>query len=300
MRISGFTIARNAVKFYFPLKESILSILPLVDEFIVALGDSEDETEEVVRSLNSPKIRIFRRKWDERLFRGGEILRHETNFALSKCSGDWCFYLQADEVVHEEDLEKIRHYCEKYLEDERVEGFLFNYYHFWGDYNHYLPVHGWYQQEIRIVRNRIGIESYKDAQSFRLKGRKLRVVHIPVYIYHYGWVRPPEILVRKRAEQEEMHVGRGSVNRKELPEFFDYGPLGRIPEFKGTHPKVMEERIKAFNWSDKLNYSKEGKPRRKPFKHERFKYRFIDFLEKRIFRKPLFSYNNWKIIGVER
>jgi len=158
MRISGFTIVRNAVKFYFPVKESILSILPIVDEFVVALGEGDDETEEVIRSINSPKIKIFRR-WDESLYRDGEIFRHETNFALSRCTGDWCFYLQADEVVHEKDLERVVLYCEKYLNDPRVEGFLFNYYHFWGDYWHYLPVHGWYQWEIRIVRNRIGVES---------------------------------------------------------------------------------------------------------------------------------------------
>lgn len=300
MKISGFTIVRNAVKFYFPVRESIESILPIVDEFIVALGESEDETEEVIRSINSPKVKVFKRKWEERFFRGGEIFRRETNFALSKCSGDWCFYLQADEVIHEKDLEKILHYCEKYLKNPEVEGFLFNYYHFWGDYWHYLPFHGWYQNEIRIVRNRIGVESYKDAQSFRVKGRKLRVVHIPVYVYHYGWVRPPELLVEKKAEQDEYHLGKGSIDRSKLPEYFDYGPLGKIPVFKGTHPKVMEKRIKEFNWKDKLNYGKKSKPKRKLFKHERLKYKFIDFLEKKLFKKPIFSYSNWKIVGVER
>ncbi len=296
--ISGFTVVRNAVKFYFPVKESILSILPIVDEFIVALGDSEDETEEVIRSINSPKIKIFKRKWDKSFFRGGEILRYETNFALSQCSGEWCFYLQADEVVHEKDLPKILHACEKYRKDSKVEGFLFNYYHFWGDYWHYLPVHGWYQQEIRIVRNGIGVESYKDAQSFRIRGRKLRVVHIPAYIYHYGWVRPPEVLILKKAEQEKLHLGEGSVDGHELPPYFDYGPLGRIPEFRGTHPSVMKERIRQFNWAHKLNYSDKGTPRRELFKHERFKYRLIDFLEKKIFRKPVFSYRNWKVLEV--
>ncbi len=296
MKISGFTIVRNAVKYYFPVKESILSILPIVDEFIVALGDSEDETEEVIRSIGSPKIKIFKRRWDERFFKKGEILRRETNFALSKCTGDWCFYLQADEVVHEDDLERIVYYCRKYLNDPKVEGFLFNYYHFWGDYWHYLPVHGWYQQEIRIVRNGIGVESFRDAQSFRIKGRKLRVVHIPVYIYHYGWVRPPEVMGPKKAEQERYHTGRlGNFS-----ESFDYGPLGKVPEFKGKHPKVMEERIKSFFWGDKLNYSSKGKPLREPFKHERFKYKLIDFLEKKIFRKPIFSYSNWEIVYREK
>ncbi len=295
MKLSGFTVVRNAVKYYYPIKESILSILPIVGEFIVALGDGDDDTEEVIRSINSPKIKIFKRVWDKRYFKGGEILRRETNFALSKCSGDWCIYLQADEVIHENDLEKIVHFCKKYLHDKRVEGFLLNYYHFWGDYWHYLPFHGWYQHEIRIVRNHIGVESYKDAQSFRIKGRKLRVVHIPVYVYHYGWVRPPEVMASKGMEQNRLHTGY--IHEEFEP--FDYGPLGKIPEFKGSHPKVMEERIKQFFWKDKLNYSKSGKPKRKLAKHERLKYKIIDFLEKKVFRKPIFSYSNWEIIARE-
>ncbi len=125
------------------------------------------------------------------------------------------------------------------------------------------------------------------------------MIHRPVYIYHYSWVRPSEILVHKRAEQDEYHMGKGSVDRSALPPYFDYGPLGRLPRFRGTHPRVMEERIKAFNWGDRLNYSKKGRLSRKPFKHERLKYRLIDFLEKRVFRRPIFSYSNWEIIGRE-
>ncbi len=297
MRISGFTFVRNAVKFHFPVKESILSILPIVDEFIVALGDSDDGTEELIRSINSSKIKIFKRKWDINLFKGGEIFRQETNFALSQCSGDWCFYLQADEVVHERDLERIVYYCQKYKNDPRVEGFLFNYYHFWGDYWHYLPFHGWYQNEIRIVRSGIGVESYGDAQSFRIRGRKLRVVHIPVYIYHYGWARPPEVMLVKKSDQEQYYTGKAGEKNYEI---FDYGPLGKIPVFKDSHPRVMEERIKAFSWKDRLNYSAQGRPNRPLFKHERFKYKLIDFLEKKIFKNPIFSYSNWEIIEKEK
>ena len=103
MTISGFTMVRNAGKFYYPIKEAILSVLPIVDEFIVALGDNDpdDNTRQQIESIGSDKIKIYDRVWEEKHFVDGHIFKLETDFALSKCSGDYCLYLQADEVVHE-------------------------------------------------------------------------------------------------------------------------------------------------------------------------------------------------------
>jgi hypothetical protein len=59
MKVSGFTFVKNAVKYGYPVVESIKSILPIVDEFIVCLGDSEDNTTELIKGINSPKIKII-------------------------------------------------------------------------------------------------------------------------------------------------------------------------------------------------------------------------------------------------
>ena len=90
MKISGFTFVRNATRYYYPVKESILSVLPLVDEFIVALGEGHpgDRTREEIESIGSDKIRILDRVWDKDLMVDGKIYAHETNFALSQCTGD--------------------------------------------------------------------------------------------------------------------------------------------------------------------------------------------------------------------
>ena len=227
MKISAFTMVKNADKFYFPIKESIVSILPIVDEFIVALGDNDadDKTREIIESINSEKIKIYDRVWAEEDSVNGSIYAKETNFALSKCKGDWCMYIQADEVAHENDLEKITASCNKYVDDKRVDGLLFNYNHFFGDYEHYLPVHGWYKNEIRIIRNNAGIYSNNDAQSFK-KGNKqlLNVAAIEPYIYHYGWVRPPELMQSKKKEQETEHY-RNDSDKKEIDKSlgFDLG-----------------------------------------------------------------------------
>jgi len=299
MKISAFTMVKNADKFYFPIKESILSVLPIVDEFIVALGDndSDDKTREIIESINSDKVKIYDRVWAEEDSVSGSIYAKETNFALSKCKGDWCLYIQADEVVHENDLEKITASCKKYIDDKRIDGLLFNYHHFFGDYEHYLPVHGWYKNEIRMIRNNANIYSYGDAQSFKKDNNQLlNVVDIEPYIYHYGWVRPPELMQSKKKEQETAHYGNNDFAKMKSVNF-DYGALGRIPVFKGTHPKLMEELRSKINWKTQLNYTKKWNPNRDLMKHEKTKYRFITFLEKTCNGgKDFFGYSNWKKI----
>lgn len=284
MKISGFTMVRNADKYYYPIKESILSVLPIVDEFIVALGDcdNDDKTREQIESINSNKIQIIDRIWNEKDFVDGKIFANETDCALSQCSGDWCFYLQADEVIHEKDLNLIKESCEKYIDTPIVDGLLFKYYHFFGDYNHYLPFHGWYKNEIRIVRNNTGIYSYKDAQSFRKnENKKLNVVEIDAHIYHYGWVRPPEIMQSKKKEQDSMHQGKIKTNTdyQEKSYEFEFGALGLIPVFPRTHPSVMSNLISKLSWKYKLNYSKKSKLTRPLMKHEKIKYRLLSFFE---------------------
>src|ERR1044072_1101483 len=138
MKVTGFTFVRNAIKLDYPVVEAISSILPLCDEVIVLVGNSEDATPDLIRSINSPKIRIFDSVWDDSMREGGRVLAIETDKAMQHISPDttWCFYIQADEIVHEDDYPAIRAAMEKYKDDQRVEGLLFNYIHFYGTYDY--------------------------------------------------------------------------------------------------------------------------------------------------------------------
>jgi glycosyltransferase involved in cell wall biosynthesis len=304
MKISAFTMVRNATKYYFPIKESISSILPIVDEFIVALGndDQNDHTRKEIESIDSDKIRIIDRIWSEQDFIESRIFALETNFALQQCAGDWCIYLQADEVIHENDLNAIKAACSDQLTNTDIDGFLFDYYHFFGDYDHYLPVHGWYKNEIRVVRNNAGVYSYKDAQSFRKnKDQKLNVLPIAAHIYHYGWVRPPSKMQSKKKEHDSIHHGKEKIEEayKSRPNEFNYGALGKIPVFKGEHPKVMDVFRSKIEWKDKLNYTKKSVINRDKMKHEKFKYRLLTFIENTLNGgRDIIGYSNWKIVTI--
>ena len=293
-------MVRNAGKLYFPIKACIESLLPIVDEWIVAVGegDIDDDTLAQIQSINSPKIKIYNRTWDEQLFKDGAIFREETTFALSKCSGDWCIYLQADEVIHEADLPRIKGACLQYQNDTEIEGMLLQYNHFYADYEHIGRGHTWYAYEIRIVRNGKGVASYKDAISFRINDRKMKVVELDIPVYHYGWVRPPALMSRKRNVQHDMHHGKEGAQEHYHTSAFEYGPLGRLEAFNGTHPIVMKEWIKRFDWAEELDYGTSYAHLHRPLhKHERLKYRIISAIEKHLNGgKQVFSFKNWEVV----
>ncbi len=311
MTISGFTMVRNATKLYYPIKEAIASILPLVDEFVVALGDcdEDDRTLAEIESIGSDKIKIIHTIWDLDKYPRGMEHAHQTDIAKEACKGDWLFYLQSDEVVHERYLPVIRKRCEELLADHSVEGLLFNYKHFWGDYDHFITSHAWYPDEIRIVRNRKEIHSWESAQSFRRipdfdgihyrqkKGTyKLKVARVDAFIYHYGWVRPPRYMQQKRKAFEIIHQGHSvaeAIFRNE-PEKFYFGNLRRLSIYRGSYPAVMREKIAQFNWADEL-YDDNCKKIRK-HKHERFKYRLLTFIEQDLLGgRQVLSFKNYKL-----
>ncbi len=297
MKISGFSFVKNAVKLYYPVEESIRSILPICDEFIIAVGKGDDSTREVIESIGDPKIRIIDTVWEDVDTVKELILSNQTNVALKECTGDWCFYVQADEAVHEADLPMIRSRCEELLDDRRVEGLLFKYLHFWGDYDHYHKSHGWYPREIRIIRNGIGVKSVRDAQSFRLADdSKLTVASSGARMFHYGCVRPPYLMQTKQKSFSSIYTGKKVMeqNFRNEPDAFDYGPLNLLPRFKDPHPAVMAERIKNCDWRHLLRDKNTPgvQIQRKPHKHERVKNRILTAIEQSTGLD--FNHKNWK------
>lgn len=298
MKISGFSYARNADSLYYPIKESILSILPICDEFIIAIGRSTDRTREIVAGIGDPKIKIIDTVWDEPA-EGDHVFRQQANIALAACTGDWCFHLQCDEVIHEDDLPLIQKRLQDLLDNQEVEGILLNFRHFWGDYRHYIINHHWFTREIRIIRNGKGIESYKDSQSFRRNDEKLKVVSIPATVFHYGWVRPPSVMQAKRVAFTA--AGKGAQQARERHHLdspqFDYGSLARVPVYSGSHPKVMTDWIARMDWREQLQYKGKSKVRHH---HDKFKYRLLTFIEQRLLGgKQIGGFNNYIMIEDE-
>ena len=249
--ISGFTFCRNAVAFDYPIVESIRSILPIVDEYVVNVGRCDDGTLDLIRSIGDPKIRIFETEWDETLRRDGIIFSQQTNLALARCKGDWAFYLQADEVVHEDDLDSILRSLERNHPRREVLGLLFRYLHFKGDYSSVDP---WsYHWEVRVIRNDGRLQSIGDACGFgrvhdpgsrNLKdGPRRHLARSGARMFHYGHVKDPAVLVRKKRYQASRQVLPESEQRMLDREAWEFETYDILKEFRGTHPAVMVERV---------------------------------------------------------
>lgn len=291
MKVCGFTFIRNAVKFDFPVVEAITSILPLCDHFVVAVGNSDDNTRELIQEIGSEKISIVDTKWDESLKKGGVVYADETDKAFDAIPTeyDWCFYIQGDEALHEKFLPAVKQAMHNNLHRQEVEGLLFGYRHFYGTYDYIGDSRKWYRNEIRVIRNDKSIRSYRDAQGFRKNGRKLKVAPANAEIYHYGWVRPPVFMQEKIDEVQKFYKGLSggeATNRAKIKAFDYSGHYDALTRFEGIHPKVMHPRIARHNWQVDVD---EKRIRMKP------KYRFLYFIEKK-FGVRLFEYRNYKLV----
>jgi len=262
MKVSGFAIARNVVKADYPIGEALKSIAPLCDEIVVAVGNSDDNTRDYILGLGLKQLKIIDTVWDDELRVGGRVLADETNKALAATNpqSDWCFYIQADECIHEDDVEGIRTTMKKYVNNASVDALLFDYRHFYGSYDYIGDSRKWYRKEIRIIRQGRGIKSWKDAQGFRSKNNeKLRVVSTGARIFHYGWVKHPK---HQQIKQKQFHrlwhddskLEKMVTNKEE----FDYSTIDSLEKFQETHPQLMKERIKAQNWKFDVDPSRKN------------------------------------------
>lgn len=287
MKVCGFTIIRNAVKYDYPVVEAITSILPVCDKFIVLVGNSDDNTLELIQSIDSEKIIIQHSTWDDSLREGGRVLAIETDKAKTFIPSDynWAFYIQSDEVIHEKYHNAILQSMEKWKNDHNVDGLLFKYLHFYGSYDYVGTSRRWYRHEIRIIKNDPLIHSYRDAQGFRKQGKKLKVKPIEAYVYHYGWVKDPLTQAKKHKDFNKLwHDDQFVAQFTE--EIYNYSDIDYLETFDNTHPNVMINRISQKNWDfdgKKLNSKVSVKDK------------FLFWLEQKTGIR-LFEYKNYHII----
>jgi len=243
MKVSAFTFIKNGEILGYPFLQSIQSVLPIVEEFVINIGESEDDTLALINSISSPKIRIIYSKWNDSMQDRGFVYGQQKMIAQYNCTGDWAFYVEGDEVYHENELEKIRESMKVNLYDQNVEALVFDFFHFYGNSNSYVNSPGWYRSEARIIRN--SLRSYAPDGLFWLvldsnkKGRYPNAKHTGAHCYHYGWVR----------SEEQMNLKSKKVKKYwgETYEKINYSQMDQsiIKEFNGVHPEIMK------NWLPK-------------------------------------------------
>ena len=241
MKVSAFTFIKNGEILGYPFIQSIKSILPIVDEFVINVGSGEDNTLEVIQAINDPKIRIIQSCWNDNMKNRGYVYGQQKMVAQFNCTGDWAFYIEGDEIYHENDLDRIYMSMKENLDNPEVEALIFDFYHFYGNANSYLDSPGWYRSEARIIKN--SLRTYAPDGLFWLvldsnkTGRYPRAKHTGAKCYHYGWVRS-EAQMNLKSKKVQKYWG-GEANK------IDYSKMDQsiIKEFKGSHPKIIQDWI---------------------------------------------------------
>lgn len=285
VRVSGFTIVRNAVTLDFPLVESIRSILPICDEVVVNVGRSDDDTLGVVRSIRDPKIRILETEWD--MSKKNFVFGEETRRAMQACRHPWGVYIQADEVLHEEGADALLAAIEANHADPRVEGLLVRYLHFFGGLDTVATNRRWYRREVRAVRldPARDVRPYQGAQGFRVGPgfRKIRARLTDAVMYHYGWGRPLRAIRAKR------DVTRGFFPSKQ-PDSVPLLPwMPGLRPFRGEHPAV------ARAWVEARRHDPERRIGPRFFHWKHLRHYLSDAIE-RVTGRRVFEFRNYKLV----
>lgn len=297
MKISGFTYVRNGFRYGYPFIPSIRSLLPLVDELVVVVGDSEDGTREAIAAIGDDRIRIIDTVWDEGLRENGKVFAQQSNIGLSHISGDWAIHLQVDEVLHESDHDRLRQYIREADALPGVEALLLPFYHFWGDFRHIRNTRKTHPFEIRAFRNKGTIKSYKDSQGFRRytseeayergeEGYKLHVLKTDVAVFHYSYSRNPALMKKKAEYFNRFWHNDEWVKKHAREQPFDFNEVDRLEVFEGSHPVYMKDVIAAQDWSFRYDPSRSNMT---------FKDRIMFHLNKWTGRR-LFEFENYKLV----
>ena len=239
MKVSAFTFIKNGQILGYPFLQSIQSILPIVDEFIVNVGESEDDTLAMVKSIKDTKIRIIESRWNDGMRDRGYVYGQQKMIAQFNCTGDWVFYIEGDEVYHEKDLDQIKKTMRLHLDNPNVEALVFDFNHFYGNANSILNSPGWYRSEARIMKN--SIRTYAPDGLFWLvldsnkKGRYPKAKSTKVECFHYGWVRSEKQMNLKNSKVRKYWGGD--------PVLIDYSQMDQsiIKQFKGSHPNIVKD-----------------------------------------------------------
>jgi len=256
-KISGFSLVRNGLRFDYPFLESWRSLLPLVDELVLNVGISDDETLATAQNFavdeGQGKVKIIQSEWplnDPEKKKSGLILSEQTNLALDACQYDWCIYLQADEVLHEADAAEIKEAIIQANADSEVEAIVFNYEHFYGSYDVVQRTRSAYRREIRAIKKSSGARSVGDAQSFRKQNdQKMKAILTSARVFHYGWVRTPDAMKEKTFFMDQLY--HGESKQTAMPHTGDnyrYKRFWGLCQYQGSHPLVMKKRIQLKGW----------------------------------------------------
>jgi glycosyltransferase involved in cell wall biosynthesis len=258
MTLGAFTYVYNMIDYDYPFEESVKSIIDVVDQFVICECNSTDNTADLVEKLRLEypnKIKVIHRNWVLHFTEISSV----ANFAMSHLNTDYAFQLQADEVVHHDSLDELKDIV-NILSLNNLTAAKVHYTHFMANYETTFPF--CYDSLVRIVKMNSPWRVIGDGVQFAYPDGQIhdeKVFDSNIQIFHYGKVKDPVKGWKKEWDFQQLYVDIGFPDPKMLEmknkigAKCDYIYLFRehvlnktINKFTGTHPNVMENRIKQF------------------------------------------------------
>ena len=254
--ISGMVILNEPEKYCYPYLESIKSFLPVCDEIVVVHNPyTDDGSREKLMNLD-PKVRVVSGVFDLRNI--GWIsygIMRTTGYQAAK--GDVILMFDADGVLHENDVERLKQRCNEIPNMQEVYGY-------WGKFRFYKPTHyrrqnkhsGWYNKGKLGDRfdfyntNGKGIPNH---QYMRPDEEKARQLDIDLWGYEHTF-DTKEILLERAVNYGRMvskQKGSEILADKEYWKMYiedrEEESKQYLPMDLDKHPEIMEERLNNLN-----------------------------------------------------
>lgn len=279
MSISCTMVAFNCFHLDYPLEAAIRSALEVVDEVFVNEGNSFDETKDLLVSLQEEfgkdVVRFETRNW----IHNRNWQQIERNYAIKQAACDWILILDADEMIHENDVSTIK----TLTETPHLNFIDFKVTHFYGLPKYVNTNPSWYSHHVRLgkkntnykFRNSPGgsccdICSGKPLQP--VHGRRASdIAYSGIQLWHYGWVRDARVMGIKTKKfnawySNDKKYFNGHLDEKVPFNYKMEKSMHFLREFKGTHPKHFykwwfdKERLLVYNPEDATSLEEDHDP----------------------------------------
>ncbi|KKL97874.1 hypothetical protein LCGC14_1830070 [marine sediment metagenome] len=260
-KISGYTIARNVVKYKYPIRECLTTLRPICEDVVLAFDPyTDDGTDEVVKKLaRDLDLTLFETRWNMDNIDKGLELGVQTDIAMEQCHNNWRLYLQLDEAFHEDDVEAIKKLPSK-AEVECAFGIDFQRIYFYG--NLHTIRKDWTAIITRLT--------YKDTHTYAqgdgmscvpADPRWIKHMGSGLWMYHYSRLGDPELISKRVRNMDTFyHEDDALISESELPaydfttrEWDNYAKSGLPPKvedvtvpYPGTHPLPFAELYQEF------------------------------------------------------
>lgn len=228
MKLTGIMPLRNGVILSYPFELALRSLRRLCDEVVVAVDPtSEDDTLARVRALGIVD-NIVESPWDMSNHGGHEgrsEIARQTSIALAQASCPWVMSLQADEVLHEKDVDSLRREINR-ADAGGIHGIELTRLYFYGGLTRYRS--DWTLPLLRLFKvGHFAADGFCGAMGFVPTGPQ-RIARTDACIYHYSRVGDPAIVAQRVRNLDTFYHAPEVVAAPEAVEAYDFGQLRKL------------------------------------------------------------------------